>query len=135
MIRRAFRKSLALLAGAVLLQAGCGDDGSSLDATAASAPSPVPIHIRDYEFEPKHLTVRRGATLAVANDGEVAHNLTIERGSNPRQPGDALAGTGSFLPGRRVELRVDVPAGRTYAFACTVPGHRGLGLYGTVRVR
>jgi len=114
---------------------GCGDDGSSLDATAAGAPSPVPVHIRDFHFEPKHLTVRRGATLAVTNDGDVAHNLTIEQGSNPRKQTDALAGTGSFLPGRRVDLRVDLPAGRTYAFACTVPGHRDLGLYGTVRVK
>ncbi len=123
---------LALAAGLVF--SACGDDGSSVDATAAGS-SPIPVHIRDYEFEPKHLTVRRGATLAVVNDGEVAHNLTIERGSNPRADSDALIGTGSFLPGRRVALRVDLPGGRTYAFACTVPGHRDLGMYGTVRVR
>jgi plastocyanin len=122
----------ALVAG--LVSSGCGDDGSSVDATAAGSP-PIPVHIRDYEFEPKHLTVRRGATLAVVNDGEVAHNLTIERGSDPRADSDALVGTGSFLPGRRADLRVDLPAGRTYAFACTVPGHRDLGMYGTVRVR
>ncbi len=130
------RVSPVLIAFAfVLAFGGCGDEGSSLDATAAGAPSPVPVHIRDFHFEPKHLTVRRGATLAVINDGDVAHNLTIEQGSNPRKQTDALAGTGSFLPGRRVDLRVDLPAGRTYAFACTVPGHRDLGLYGTVRVK
>jgi plastocyanin len=129
------RITLAVLAAAALALGGCGDDGGSVDATAAGASSPVPVRIRDFHFEPKHLTVRRGATLAVVNDGDVAHNLTIERGSNPRQQSDALAGTGSFLPGRRVDLRVDLPAGRTYAFACTVPGHRDLGLYGTVRVK
>jgi uncharacterized cupredoxin-like copper-binding protein len=130
------RVSPVLVASALLLAfTGCGDDGSSLDATAAGAPSPVPVHIRDFHFEPKRLTVRRGATLAVVNDGDVAHNLTIEQGSNPRTQTDALAGTGSFLPGRRVDLRVNLPAGRTYAFACTVPGHRDLGLYGTVRVK
>jgi plastocyanin len=128
--------SLALLAAAAALPlSACGSDDTSLDATAAGAPSPVPVHIRDYRFDPKHLIVRRGARLAVSNDGEVAHNLTIERGSNPRRQSDALLGTGSFLPGRRVDLRVDLPAGRKYAFACTVPGHRDLGMYGTVRVR
>jgi plastocyanin len=125
--------ALALLAAAALVSGGCGDDGGTVDASRAS--SPVPVRIRDFHFEPKHLTIRRGATLAVVNDGDVAHNLTIEEGSNPRQQTDALAGTGSFLPGRRVDLRVDLPAGRTYAFACTVPGHRDLGLYGTVRVK
>jgi plastocyanin len=125
--------TLLALAAAVLYS-GCGGDGSSVDATAAGS-SPIPVQIRDYEFEPEHLSIRRGATLAVVNDGEVAHNLTIERGSDPRADSDALIGTGSFLPGRRVELRVELPAGRTYAFACTVPGHRDLGMYGTVRVR
>jgi len=93
------------------------------------------VHIHDFYFDPKHLTVRKGATLEVTNDGGVAHNLTIEAGSNPRKPSDALAGTGSFLPGRRVALPVDLPAGRTYSFACTVPGHRDLGLFGTIRVK
>src|SRR3954454_5522495 len=105
------RLSPLLIAFAFVL-AGCGDEGSRLDATAAGAPSPVPVHIRDFHFEPKHLTVRQGATLAVVNNGDVAHNLAIEQGSNPRTQTDALAGTGSFLPGRRVDLRVNLPAGR-----------------------
>jgi uncharacterized cupredoxin-like copper-binding protein len=111
----------------------CGDEGSSLDA--AAGPDLVPVAITDFRFEPKHLTVRRGQTLAVRNDGEIAHNLTIEEGASPRERSDPVAGTGSFLPGRRVLLRVAVPAGRTYSLACTVPGHRDLGLFGTLRVR
>jgi plastocyanin len=102
---------------------------------AAGRSGPVPVRIRDFQFEPKHLVVRRGQVLEVANDGDIAHNLTIERGSNPRTLGKALAGTGSFLPGRRVRLAVDLPAGHTYTIACTIPGHRDLGLFGTLRVR
>jgi uncharacterized cupredoxin-like copper-binding protein len=126
---------LPCAAAAALVALGCGDDSTSLDASAEGTRARVPVEIRDYEFDPKHLTVRRGATLAVTNDGEIAHNLTIEQGSSPREPSDALTGTGSFLPGRTVDLRVDLPPGRTYSLACTVPGHRDLGLFGTIEVR
>jgi uncharacterized cupredoxin-like copper-binding protein len=125
--------ALVVFAAATVSSSGCGDKGSTVDATAADAPVPVVIH--DFYFHPKHLTLARGMALAVINDGDVAHNLTIESGSNPRKQSDALAGTGSFLPGRRVLLPVNLRAGRTYSFACTVPGHRDLGLYGTIRVR
>jgi uncharacterized cupredoxin-like copper-binding protein len=78
--------------------------------------------------------VPRGAAIHVTNEGEIAHNLKIERGPDPKQETQELAGTDSFLPGDSENLEVDLPRGR-YAMVCTVPGHRELGMTGTLRVR
>ena len=47
---------------------------------------------------------------------------------------NGLAGTDSFLKGDSEHLRVDLPPGR-YVMVCTVPGHRELGMVGTLAVR
>ena len=44
------------------------------------------------------------------------------------------AGTSSFLPGRSKHLKVDLAPGR-YVMACTVPGHRELGMVGFITVK
>jgi uncharacterized cupredoxin-like copper-binding protein len=88
----------------------------------------------DYEFDPRELTVARGAAIRVTNEGQIAHNLKIERGPDPKVRTRELAGTDSFLPGDSETLTVNLPRGR-YAMVCTVPGHRELGMTGEVRVR
>jgi plastocyanin len=120
--------ALACLAAALI--AGCGDD----DGSAPVARGPNTVVMTDYEYRPRDLRVRRGQTLTVVNEGGIAHNLTIERGPNPRQETDRLAGTDSFLKGDREELRVDLSPGQ-YVTVCTVPGHRELGMVGTLAVR
>jgi plastocyanin len=84
----------------------------------------------EYEFTPRDVTVQRGTELTVRNDGQIAHNLTVERS---RAAGEKLLGTDSFLGGRTEKLKVDIPPGR-YAMVCTVPGHLQLGMAGTLRV-
>jgi plastocyanin len=112
--------ALALVCAAVLL-AGCGDDDS-----APAAPGTVVLD--DYEFRPRTVHARRGETLTVLNEGGTAHNMTVRRGSVK------LAATDSFLAGDRARLRIDLPPGR-YRIICTVPGHRQLGMTGTLVVR
>ena len=85
----------------------------------------------EYEFTPRDATVKRGTELTVRNDGQIAHNLTIEPSASS---GEKLAGTDSFLGGRSKTLKVDLSPGR-YAIVCTVPGHEQLGMTGTLRVR
>src|SRR4051812_30004413 len=70
------------MAVAIAVPAGCGGGGRTVDASSDGGA--LPVRIRDFQFQPKHLVVRRGQVLEVANDGDIAHNLTIERGSNPR---------------------------------------------------
>lgn len=123
------RPTLIALCVPLALLAGCGDDDST-----PVARGPGTVVMTDYAFDPGEVRVRRGGTLTVVNDGGIAHNLTIEKGPDPREETDELAGTSSFLKGDSEELRVDLPAGR-YAMVCTVPGHRELGMVGSVTVR
>jgi plastocyanin len=120
----------AALACAVLVAAACGGD----DSSEPPPPGAREVVMTDYAFDPKDLTVDRGVTVSVVNEGGIAHNLTIEKGPNPRKETDELTGTSSFLAGKRENLEIDLPSGR-YAMVCTVPGHRELGMTGTLRVR
>jgi uncharacterized cupredoxin-like copper-binding protein len=113
-----------------VIAGGCGDDSGSVD----TAGTDLTVQMRDYEFDPRDVSVPRGAAIHVTNEGEIAHNLKIERGPDPKQETQELAGTDSFLPGDSENLEVDLPRGR-YAMVCTVPGHRELGMTGTLRVR
>jgi plastocyanin len=88
----------------------------------------------EYRFLPDDVSVRRGRALLVENRGEIAHNLVIERGPDPKEKGARLAGTDTFLPGKTKRLEVRLSPGR-YAMVCTVVGHRELGMVGTVTVR
>jgi plastocyanin len=119
--------ALACLAPALI--AGCGDDGGSEPGSGG----PNTVVMSDYEYHPRDVHVRRGQTLTVVNEGGIAHNLTIERGPDPRDETDRLAGTDSFLKGDSEQLRVDLTPGR-YVMVCTVPGHRELGMVGTLAV-
>jgi plastocyanin len=102
--------------------AGCG--GSD------KPPGPHEVVMAEYRFAPGNATVKRGAELTVRNDGQIAHDLTLEQSpSNQR-----LIGTDTFLSGDSGKLRVDLPPGR-YKMVCTVPGHEQRGMVGTLRVR
>jgi uncharacterized cupredoxin-like copper-binding protein len=119
---------LACLAASLL--PGCGDD----DDSAAVTRGPSTVVMTDYEFHPRDVRVRRGETLTVLNEGGIAHNLKVERGPNARRETDELAGTSSFLKGDSEQLRIDLPPGK-YVLVCTVPGHREIGMTGTLTVR
>jgi plastocyanin len=126
MIRRLLPIALAC---AALTSTGCGgsDDGSP------AARTDLTVRMSDYKFQPRDVTVAPGATIRVTNEGEIAHNLKIERGPDPKDETQELAGTDSFLPGDSETLEVKLPRGR-YAMVCTVPGHRELGMTGSLRV-
>jgi plastocyanin len=124
------RLAVALACLAPALIAGCGDDGGA----ATNHRGPNTVVMTDYAYHPRDLRVLRGQTLTVVNEGGIAHNLTIERGTNPGEETERLAGTDSFLKGDTEHLRVDLTPGR-YVMVCTVPGHRELGMVGTLAVR
>lgn len=116
-----------LLALAAATGTGCGGDESGPVAGTR-------VSMDEYSFDPKDLVVRRGEEITVSNAGAIAHNLKIEKGPDPLKKSTELAGTPTFLPKETRKLKVDLPPGR-YAMVCTVSGHRGLGMTGSITVR
>jgi plastocyanin len=88
------------------------------------------VVMTEYEFIPRNPVVRRGVELNVRNDGQIAHDLTVEQIGSSRK----LTGTASFLGGRSRKLPIDLSPGR-YTIVCTVPGHERLGMAGTLTVK
>jgi uncharacterized cupredoxin-like copper-binding protein len=119
---RLARLSLLLALPAVL--AACGSDGRS------SRPRPNQVLLTEYKFNPRDLTVKVGTDLSVRNDGQLAHDLTLEQPGSGRK----LLGTEVFISGSGGKLRVALPPGR-YRMVCTVPGHARRGMVGVLRIR
>ncbi len=139
--------SVLLLLAAVGVGGGCGGgddeaktastDTSTTNTTTTKPASPartVTVSMKEYIFIPENLDVKRGTTLDVKNDGQIGHNLTIEKSPDPEKPGPELAATSTFLPGKTEKLKVDLQAGK-YSFVCTVPGHRDQGMRGRIAVK
>lgn len=138
--------SVLLVAAVVGVIGGCGGGGgdnnaktastdtSSTTPTPASPAAAVTVKMQEYIFIPENLEVKRGATLDVKNQGQIAHNLTIQDTPDPDKTGPKLAGTPTFLPGKTENLKVDLPPGK-YSFVCTVPGHKDQGMKGRIAVK
>ena len=114
---------------------GCGGDGEEgAGSPAAPAGQGTRVTLDDYSITPKALVVRRGTTVTATNEGKLAHNFTVERGSDPETDADDLAATETFVAGDTKSVRLDLPPGR-YVTVCTVGNHRELGMVGTVTVK
>jgi plastocyanin len=114
-----------LLVVASLVAAGCGGSGAP-----SGPPGPNEVVMTEYDFTPAKPAVKRGARLTVRNDGQLAHNMTVER----RGSREKLIGTSTFLGGSSEKLAVELAPGR-YTMVCTVPGHEERGMVGTLEVR
>ena len=115
------------LAAIAALAAGCGGGGGgSSGAPAASAPATsgsgdvVTVDMKNIQFNPKTVTVSKGATVEWKNSDSVNHDVTKDSG--PGQ--DFKSGTGDIGSGGTYEVSFD-QAG-TVEYECTVhPGMTG----------
>ena len=133
-----------LVALLVMLGAGCGGGNNSSTtsstptttqpATSGGAPQTTTVGLNEYSFKPDNVTIKQGGTVQAKNEGAIAHNLTIEQGSDPTKKTKKLAGTSTFLPNKSEKLTVNLTPGK-YAMICTVAGHQQLGMRGTVTVK
>lgn len=126
--------SSALLFALILAAAGCGGENGSEDRPSKAAAGEVKVTLDEYSITPRELVVARGATITAKNEGQLAHNFTVERGSDPDADAEDLAKTESFVGGESDRVRLDLAPGR-YVTVCTVGTHRELGMVGTVTVK
>src|SRR5262245_43120516 len=117
------RRMLAALC--MLLLAACG-------GAPSQAPAGVRVVATEFHFEPSALALTAGAPLTVTfkNAGQTLHDLTIMSGPGSDKTLDHIAAE----PGKEATLTLNLPAG-SYTFICSVPGHKELGMQGTIAVQ
>lgn len=127
----------ALVAIALALGA-CGDDSATPDEPAgesdhdghgssdvAEGARELRVTATSFEFDPEEITVRAGEDIAIVlTSDDVEHDFTIDELDAHVAADEDETATGG--------LRAD-EAG-TYAYYCSVPGHRAAGMEGTLTV-
>jgi uncharacterized cupredoxin-like copper-binding protein len=101
-----------------------GDSIWTID-TEAEAESPVlQVHLKDLAMEPPSLQAEPGPiTIEVINEGQAAHNFSVEGEATPM-----------LQPGQSATLQVPSLEAGTYEFICEVAGHADGGMRGTLTV-
>jgi uncharacterized cupredoxin-like copper-binding protein len=120
---------LALVATIAVAACGGGDGDDEATPTRPGPTGPIEetleVSASEFAFEPSELSASADTVTAirVRNVGTVEHDLVVdEAGLTIATPtGETARGTFSL------------PAG-TYAFYCSIPGHREAGMEGTLSV-
>lgn len=116
-----WRLLTAAVLGIVLLPA-CDRAVAEVDLDA------IRVTVTEFRFNPPELSLPSGdVTVTLVNDGRARHDLVVEGSDGELQLVAAIAS------GRASSGTVSLPAG-TYTFYCSVPGHRGEGMEGTLTV-
>jgi plastocyanin len=153
--------ALSAILAAGLLAAGCGSSSTTSSSSASSAPAPAestPAASTPASSTPASTTtapsgaaqivklaadpsgqLKYSTTALTAKPGKVTiefmnaspegHNVTVEASGG----GAPLGATPTFSGGSK-SLTLNLKAG-TYAFFCSVPGHRQGGMQGTLTVQ
>jgi plastocyanin len=125
-------RRLAAPCAILLCLAGCGsdDDDEQARSVTVNPNSTLSVTADEYSFDPGRVVVRGAGplTIRLRNDGELAHNLRVER------DGEDLGGTPTFGGGETQAGRVNLEHGR-YEMVCTVGDHAELGMTGELEVK
>ena len=135
--RRRVRLAACVAAlGSITLLGACGggDDGGGGSAakscaapSGASAASSLTFDATEYAFAPDSADAKAGVIeITLTDGGKLPHTLVFE---------DCTAASKASVTGGGEDdtMLVKLDAG-TYTFYCDVPGHRGLGMEGTLKV-
>jgi plastocyanin len=118
---------------ALLIAAGCGDDGDSGTeggAVSLKGGTVLEVSAKEYSFSPAAVVLDAPGELRIRlrNDGSLAHNIKL------RRDGDEQGGTSSLPAGDTGTATVEVKPGR-YELLCTVGDHAELGMTGELQVK
>jgi len=130
--------AVAVLAAGLVVGA-CGGGGSDkakssengqprADKTALVTPNgpKVEVTAKEFGFTPSTLTMKAGepTTVVFVNNGSIEHDFTVSD-----------AGFKLAVPAGQTGQKVlTIPKPGTYQFHCSVPGHEGAGMKGTITV-
>jgi plastocyanin len=123
MNRRAIT-ALVVLAAAALGACGGGSSGGSSGATKTAAGGSVSVVATDTKFDVGKIEASTGSlTVTLENHGALQHTFKIDHTTLllKASPGKSATGSVTLAKG-------------TYDFECTIPGHKALGMKGTVVV-
>jgi plastocyanin len=117
---------VALVAAAALLASGCGgDDDDALPPVDGPTSPGLEVVATEMAFTPDAVAVEAGdVEVVLTNDGSILHDLRIED-----QPFILEAVADETVSGE-----VALESG-SYAFFCSIPGHREAGMEGVLEVR
>jgi nitrite reductase (NO-forming) len=118
---------VALLAAAVAVAISATDGDGAAASTAGPAPTATSaaVHLTDLAIGPKRIEVAPGATLHVANDGAIEHNLAVK---------GAHSATPVLAAGQRADLDLADLAPGAYTLVCELPGHEAAGMSAALQV-
>lgn len=104
---------------------GSGDQAAGAEQAPESG-SAVVVDMVDYAFEPATLEIQANTdvTIQLTNSGGTVHDLSIEE----------LDIHAVLNPGESTEITVNAAAGE-YEYICSQPGHKELGMVGTLSVK
>lgn len=91
----------------------------------SAAPAPVAVRLAEYSITPSKIVVPYGGSITVTNGGTMNHNLTVLNSS---------VATPDIVPGGQAVLDVSTLSQGTYQVECSVPGHKDLGMSGTLTI-
>jgi plastocyanin len=125
-------RRLAVPCAVLAFLSGCGgdDDEEAARSVTVNPNSTLKVTGDEYSFDPGRVVVRGAGplTIQLRNNGDLAHNLRIER------QGEDIGGTPTFPGGQTQSGRVNLEHGR-YEMICTVGDHAELGMTGELEVR
>ena len=118
-------KRLALLAGLVVVLAGCGGSsgGSKKAATPSGGGQTIQVKESEYKLTPSSFTVSKPGkvTFDVTNAGQIDHALEVEGNGVEEE-------TETISPGSSAKLTVDLSKNGSYEVYCPIDGHRSMGM-------
>ena len=121
----------AILLVAPLLSACTGDaDAGSGEEGDSAAPATFAVSLTEFAISPAMIHAPEGQALSftVSNDGTAPHTFAVETENG-------VETTPEVQPGDTVTLEVPALAAGDYKTSCTIPGHEGAGMVGSLMVQ
>jgi plastocyanin len=130
-------RKLLLLIPLALLLAGCGGTSGGtndpnqghLGEKAGLVDTTLTFILKDFTITPANVTLPKTGkyTIVIYNEGSQLHNLEIE--------GNGLKAEGKEIGfGKKQTFTADFKKAGDYDMYCPVPGHKELGMTGTITV-